>query len=133
MRHVNSLRKALGLIAAARDITVDTKLYQWEIRAPNTLYLEAEHADIDLLHIGGEHILAQVRMRAALSWKLVTDQDDAGVYIVAKRKPLIGSIGRARFQIEVPDGIHISLKLRNCQLCLRDVDSTFDFPPQRER
>lgn len=97
---------------------------------PNsTFYLEADYAEVKLSRAEGENLYLGVKLRASMSWKLATDRDEAGVYVFAKRKPLIGNIGRARFQVRVPRGAHISLQLKNCVLCLDDLVSNLDLPP----
>ena len=63
---------------------------------------------------------------SAGSWQ--PTQDEAGVYIIARRKPLVGSIGRCKFDISLPADVHISLKLEHCLLCLQDLSATLDFP-----
>ena len=70
-----------------------------------------------------------VLLRAGFGWQLTTDQDDAGVYVVAKRKPVIGSIARGKFHFTLPQGVYISLKLTQCQLCLDDLTASLDLPP----
>ena len=129
MRHAHKLWKALDLLSSARDLTRETTTYRWEVEPPNTFYIDAEYADISLSRQESAEILATVKLQAAFSWQIATQQDKAGVYMVARRKPLIGSIGRGSFQIRVPSDVHISLKLRHCQLCLNDQLCELELPP----
>ena len=129
MRHLGKLWKAAHLVNAARELTIDTQRFQWDVTAPNTLFLQAEQSDIRLALHDQPQILAKVELRARFGWQLTTDQDDAGVYVAAVRKPVIGSIGRGRFHFSVPRGVHISLKLEQCQLCFDDLSASLDLPP----
>lgn len=129
MRHLSQLRKAFHLFSTVRDWTSETRRFQWEVASPNTLYLDAEYADIRLSARDSRHIQAKVELRARFGWQLATDQDEAGVYIVARRKRLIGAIGRAKVSISLPPDVHISLKLSHCLLCLVDLNSALDFDP----
>ena len=129
MRHFDNVWKALRLAGAARELAIETRRLQWEVKTPSTFFLQAEYADIRLSTHDRLEVLAKVELQAGFGWQLATDQDEAGVYIIARRKPLIGSIGRARFDITVPQDLHVSLKLEHCQLCLNDLNTTLEFPP----
>lgn len=129
MRHLSNLGKAARLLNAARELAVETQGFQWDVTAPNTLFLQAEQSDIRLAIHDQPQILAKVELRAGFGWQLTTDQDEAGVYVVAKRKPVIGSIGRGRFHFTLPRGLHISLKLEQCQLCFDDLTASLELPP----
>ena len=128
MRNLDNLWKALKLVGAARDLVFETRRFSWETAARTTLYLEAEHADIRLASHDQREILASIELQAGFGWQLATDQDLAGVYIVARRKPLIGALGRGKFDIIAPADLHISLKLLDCQLCLDEFSASLDFP-----
>ncbi len=130
MRKLNKLRGALDLVLSIRDLTIVSRNYQWEVRAPSSFYLEAEFAEVNLSRSEDNQLYVNVRLRASMSWKLTTERDEAGVYVVIRRKPLIGNIGRARFNVRVPRGVHISLQLENSLLCLNDLVRTLDLPPE---
>jgi len=130
MQHLDNLWKAVNLVGAVRDLAVESKTYQWDVTPPMTFFLHVEHADVTLKRHDIDIIKATTEIQAGFGWQVVTDQDDVGVYIVGKRKPLIGTIGRAKFEITVPHTVHVTLKLENCQLTLDDVNTTFDLPAQ---
>ncbi len=129
MRHLGNLWKAANLLNAARELAVETQGFQWDITTPNTLFVQAEQSNIRLALHDQPQILAKVELRSGFGWQMTTDQDDAGVYIVAKRKPVIGSIARGKFHFTLPRGVHISLKLTQCQLCFDDLTASLDLPP----
>jgi hypothetical protein len=120
--------KALKLVGAARELAIETRRFSWEAAAGATFYLQAEYAHIRLAAHSRHEILARIELQAGFGWQLATDKDEAGVYIVARRKPLIGSIGRGKFDITVPTDVHLSLKLERCLLCLDDLNTSLDFP-----
>lgn len=132
MPQLQKLRSALDLLLSLRDLTSLSRSYQWQVQSPSTFYLEAEYAQVNLSRSEGNQLSVNVRLRAPMSWKLATEKDEAGVYVLIKRKPLIGNIGRARFHISVPRSVHISLQLRNCALCLDDLVGELDLPPEPE-
>lgn len=128
MRRFDNLRQALHLLNSARDLAVESKTYQWEVRAATTFFLQAEHADVKLARHNKSQALAKVEL-TGFGWQMAAEQDEAGVYMVAKRKPLIGSIGRGRFEVTLPGSIHVTLKLEQCQLRFDSLNARLDFPP----
>ena len=128
MRYVDKLWQALKLVGAARDLAFESRQFRWAAAEGATLYLEAEQADIRLAAHDQREVLARIELQAGFGWHLVTDKDPAGVYIVAKRKPLIGAMGRGKIDITTPADLHISLKLQDCRLCLDGLNASLDFP-----
>ncbi len=129
MSRTDRLWRAFKLLGAAWDLTVQKRRYQWDVRSPNTLFLQAENADIRLAPHDKSQILATIELRGGIGWQLTTEQDKAGVYIIARRKALIGSIARGKFTLWLPRGLHISLRLTACQLRLDDLHASIDFAP----
>ena len=128
MRQMRHIWNAFDLLGSVRDLAYESTTYQWEITPPNTFYFDAELADIRIARHDFPQIFATVKLRAAFSWKLVTEQDEAGVYFVARRRAVIGNVGHARFLIAVPPEIHVSLRLQRCRLSLEDFDGDLDLP-----
>ena len=129
MQHLENLRQALHLLNSARGLAVESKTYQWTVKPAMTFFLQAEHADVKLARHDKSQVLAKVELRAGFGWQMAAEQDEAGIYMVAKRKPLIGSIGRGKFDVTLPGGIHVTLKLEQCQLCFNSLNASLDFRP----
>ena len=129
MRQLRNLWKAFDLLGSFRDIAYESTAYHWEVAPPASFYLDAEHAAITLARHEEEQIAAQVKLRASFAWTLATEQDRAGVYLVLRRKPVIGDFARARLALAVPQGLHISLRLRACQLRIEGFDGELELPP----
>ena len=128
-RMLDSAWKAFKLLGAARELAIETRRFNWDVAPGATFFLQAEHAAITLATHEAPEILARVELGAGFGWQLLTDQDEAGVYIIARRKQLIGGIGRSRFDIVLPKDAHLSLKLEQCRLCLVDLTASLDWPP----
>ncbi len=121
--------RAVKLLGAARDMAIETRRFHWEVAPDSTFFLQAENADIRFVKREGHAISATIQLQAGFGWQLATDQDDAGVYVIARRKALIGGFSRGRFDIALPADAHISLKLDNCQLCLAALNTALDLKP----
>lgn len=131
MQRLARIWNAVKLLSSARDLAIETRRLEWNVTLPNTFFLQAEHCDISLSWHDQPKLMANLELQAGFSWQWTTDQDEAGVYIVARRKPLIGSIGRGKFAFTLPHGAHISLKLDSCQLCCIDLHTSLELPPFR--
>ena len=129
MARMANLRDALKLAGAARDLAVEKRRYSWDVTPPATFYLQAGHADIRLSQNDESRIDATIELRGGFAWQLAAEQDEAGVYIIARRKAVLGSLARLRIHAHLPPGLTISLKLHNCQLRLDDLHGELDFPP----
>ena len=129
MARMANLRDALKLADAARDLAVEKRRYHWDVAPPATFYLQAERAEIRLSPHDEARIDATIELRGGFAWQLATERDEAGVYIVARRKAVLGTLARLRIHAHLPPGLHISLKLHNCQLRLDDLHGELDFPP----
>lgn len=129
MRMLDSIWRALRIVGAAREMAIETRRFNWKVAAGTTFFLQAEYADIHLVSHDRPEVLAKVELQAGFGWQLATDQDEAGVYMIVRRKALIGSLGRAKFDIKLPEQAHISLKLDNCQVCLAELNTALDLAP----
>ncbi|MCY4145409.1 MAG: hypothetical protein OXE95_03445 [Chloroflexi bacterium] len=129
MAQLDRLGDALKLLGAARNLAVEKRRYQWDVQPPNTFFLHAEHADIHLKPHDQARAVATIELRGGFVWQVATEQDAAGVYIIARRKRLVGNVGLGRFTVLLPPGIHISLKLTNCRLRMDGLNGDIDFPP----
>ncbi len=129
MRRLAGIWNAVKLVGSARDLAIETRRLEWNVTLPNTFFLQAEHCDISLSWHDQLKVLATLELPASFGWQWTTEQDEAGLYIVARRKPLIGSIGRGKFTFALPQGLHLSLKLENCQLCWDRLHTSLELPP----
>lgn len=129
MRMLRKAWKALEIVGAARELAIEMRRFNWNVAANTTLFLQAEYVDIRLEKHEKQEVLANIQLQAGFGWQLVTDQDEAGVYIIARRKPLIGSISRGKFDITLPASLNVALKLAHCQVCFADLNIALDLKP----
>ncbi len=130
MAQLGRLWRALNLLGAARDLAIEKRRYEWDTLASKTFYLNAERADIHLQAHDEAHILTTIELRGGFAWQIATDQDEAGVYIIARRKAIIGSIARAKIAVWLPPSLHITLELANCRLCMDELRGKIELPPE---
>jgi hypothetical protein len=72
------------------------------------------------------------QLQAAFGWRIASDQDGAGVYFVARRRPVVGGLSRALFRVNVPYETYLVLNLTSGRLVLDEVNGTLELGPPKE-
>ena len=103
----------------------------FEVTPPVTVYVHASSSRVTVRRRVGTHVELDADLRASFGWQLVAEQDDAGVYIVAKRKPVVGALSTATFTITIPPDARLLVHLTPGALLLEDLDGKLDIPPIR--
>jgi hypothetical protein len=124
----NTLRKLLSAASLVRDAAFETKTLEFLAPKPLTFYLDTQDSEVIIRRWPQAKISVRVRLQVGFGWHLENEQDDAGVYVVAKRKLVVGSFSRAEFDIALPDTAHVVLKLADSVMLLDDVTGTFQIP-----
>jgi hypothetical protein len=130
MQHLETLRKLFSAAAAVRDITYETKVYDFPITLPVTFYLDVQDASITITPWSQPRIAVTARLQVGFGWRVQGEQDEVGVYVVAKRKAVVGMLARAEFTVRLPPETHLALKLAQSQLTLNDLTTTLHIPPR---
>lgn len=128
MEQWNTLRKLAAAAGTVRDIAFESRTYEFPVPQPLTLYLDAGPAHVTLQRTLEPRIIVDIRLQAGFGWRLIHEQDEAGVYIVARRRAIVGPIARAEFMVSVPDNIDTVLKVENGQVTLNDISGMYELP-----
>ena len=129
MQHLNTLWRMLNAASTIRDFAQHRKVFYFPVVAPLTFYLQSESATVHVRRWRRPMIEAQVTLQGAFGWRIATDQDDAGVYIAAKRRPVVGELSSARFEVFVPHDTYLVIKLDDGALLIDNVAGTLHIPP----
>lgn len=132
MQKLNTLWQLVNAASSVRDITHHIKTYYFGVNGPVTFYLQAENADVNISRWVRPQIEVTVKLQASFGWRIAAEQDDAGVYIAAKRRMVVGGLSTARFDVIVPYNVYLTLKLTESNLKLQGVDGTLHIPPGQE-
>ncbi len=96
---------------------------QWfTVSLPTTVYVRASQCIVTVRYQPGNRVELSANLRASFGWELAADQDSAGVYIVAKRRPVVGKISTARFTLTVPPEANLVLHLTPGSVRLENID-----------
>src|SRR5579859_3218476 len=72
------------------------------IRLPATVYVYAVYSRVTVRRKAGNCIEVEAALRGSFGLNLTVEQDEAGIYVIAKRKPVAGALARADFTLIVP-------------------------------
>lgn len=132
MKALNFYKTVRGLLDTAATFTEIADKKQtlvYTVNAPATLYLQTETADLRLRRWAEPRIEVTIKLQVALGWRYAAEQDDAGVYIVTKRRPVVGGLSRAAFEIAVPQDTHLLLRLTQCTVNFAIQEGLLELAP----
>jgi hypothetical protein len=123
------LETALQVTAeSAASAASKSFLQVFEVTLPTTVYVRASQCEITVLRTPGSRVELSANLRAAFGWELAAEQDAAGVYIVARRKPVVGAMSSARFSLSVPPEANLVFNVTPGTIHLIDVNGKLSIP-----
>ncbi len=129
---LNRLWQAVNAAAELREMTRDRRTYVFHTSGPITFYLRAEKADVHIARWKLPKVELSVRLEGAFGWRVAAEQDEAGVYVAAHRRRVIGEFSSALFSVIVPHDAHLALKLEDGQVRLANVSGLLEIPALSE-
>ena len=126
------LETAINVTAeATAQATTRSFLQVFEVGLPVTIYVRATQADVTVCHQPGTKVELSANLRASFGWDLVADQDEIGVYIVAKRKPIVGTMSTAAFTLTVPPEANLVFHLTPGTIRFQNIAGKLSIPAIR--
>ena len=126
---LNTLWQAVRVAADLRDMTRARRTFVFHVPTSITFFLRAENADVRIFRWDAPRVEVRTLLEGSFGWRVATDQDEAGVYVVAHRRRLVGEFSSALFDVVVPHDTHLVLKLDNGKVSLAHVNGTLHVPP----
>jgi hypothetical protein len=132
MQKLNTLWQIVNAASTVRDIAQHTRSYNFAVSGPVTFYLRTENADVYVFRWARPMIEVMTKLHGAFGWEVAADQDEAGVYVAARRRSVVGGLSSARFEVRVPADTYLILNLQGGSLNLGSIDGTLHIPPPGE-
>ncbi|MGQ9889294.1 MAG: hypothetical protein ACUVSX_12500 [Aggregatilineales bacterium] len=129
MPRLTTLWQTVSAVVELSEIARSRQTYYFSTLGPITFFLKAEQAEVRVRRWAQPRVEVTVTLQAAFGWRVATDQDEAGVYVVAKRRPLVGSLARAAFDVLVPHDAYLDLRLDGGRVVLEGVRGALQVPP----
>jgi hypothetical protein len=127
-----AVNSALGAAADAVPKSTQRSHRQiFNVNAPTTVYIRGSHCTITVQQHTQPKVVLDANLRRAFGVELVAEQDDAGIYIVAKRKAVVGKITRADLMLTVPTNCHLAFHLTPGAVTFANIDGMVELPAQQ--
>jgi hypothetical protein len=124
------------LPSEAKPSPLETFRFQRLFRAfpvsfPVTVFVRASQCQVVVHYHHLDQVELHASLYAAFGMKLVIERDEAGIYIIARRKRVLGAFSRSEFTMVVPDYCHLAFNLTPGHIRLVGIDGTLQIPPPR--
>jgi hypothetical protein len=130
MQHLNTLWQIANTASQVAEVVRSAQTFRFNIEDPTqTFYLHTANAEVRIVRWNETRVEVTAQLQAPFAWRVETDQDEAGVYFVARRRPVVGSLAGAVFSVQVPHDMHVALRLEDCRLTLDEINGTVELPP----
>jgi hypothetical protein len=103
---------------------------RFEVILPITVFVRASQCNVIVRHAVGNIVELSANLRASFGWEFVAEQDDAGIYVVAKRKPIVGNLSSASFTLIVPPEANLVFHLTPGSVKLVNINGKITIPSQ---
>lgn len=120
---------ALGVAANAMPGTTERIHTQvFNVIPPVTVYLRASHCRVTVRQSDTPKVRLEASLQRTFGIEFSAEQDDAGVYIVVRRKPVVGAVSRIEFTLVVPRDTHLAMHLTPGDIVFEDIDGIAELP-----
>ncbi len=122
----SALDAALGAAVSAVPKPAERLYTQiFHVTGPVTVYVRGERCRVVLCRAEAGRVTLEAHVGHP-GVEFVTEQDAAGVYIVLKRKPVIGAVARVDFTLHVPAEAHLALRLKAGEVLFAELDGLWE-------
>jgi len=129
MQYAGRLAQLAAAAATVGEIALKAQSHRFGAPGPLTLYAHIEAADVTVERRALPYLEVAAQLQAPFAWRIAFDQDEAGVYVVALRRALVGELGGGSFRLIVRPDTYLHLRLDGCKLTLTDVHAMVELPP----
>ncbi|MBE0690123.1 MAG: hypothetical protein IH587_08395 [Anaerolineae bacterium] len=129
MHQLNQLLQVVNAASSVAEIVREKQIYRYGVRGVTSLYLHVEGAEVRVFRWALPTIEVATQLKLGFGWRMASEQDDIGVYFVAKRRRLVGGLAGGVFSVTVPHATHVTLRLERCSLWMPDISTILDLEP----
>ncbi len=132
MNQLNQLLQVVNAASSVAEIVREKQIYRYGVRGPTALYLHVEGAEVRVFRWALPTIEVATQINLGFGWRVASEQDDVGVYFVAKRRRLVGGLAGGVFSVTAPYDSHLMLRLERCSLWMPDISTTLELEPSAQ-
>lgn len=100
----------------------------FNVTPPVTVYLRASHCRVTVRPTDTPKVRLEANLQRTFGIEFSAEQDNAGVYIVVRRKPVVGSVSHIECTLDVPRDTHLALHLTPGDIVFEGIDGIAELP-----
>lgn len=104
------------------DVTKERWTDAYEVSGPTTVYVRGSHCRLTVERAAAPRVQVEGEMQQSFGWDWVTERDDAGIYVVLKRRRLVGALSYAALRLVVPPDAYLVFHLTPGSVVLADFE-----------
>lgn len=126
--------RALDAGRARLTETIDRyALRVFAVQKPTTIFIRGTRCHVTVRYHDLDQVEIHARLYNAFGLLFVAEQDEAGVYLIVRRRRLLGLISRAEFLLKVPRYANLTFNLTPGTIRLDEINGILELPPLLER
>ncbi len=129
MRMLELALETLSAVRSLPDLARERRVAAYEVRGPTTVFVRASHCRVLVRRIQEARVQIECDLRQAFGWEWVTERDEAGVYLVLKRRPVVGTLSTAEVTLLVPPDAYLVFHLTPGSVQLADFEGRLSVEP----
>lgn len=129
MDKLDTVMQVVSALRSIPDVARERRVVAYEVQGPVTVYVRATHCEVSVHRALDRQVQVEGDLRQAFGWDWVVDHDEAGVYVVLKRKPVVGALSTASLKLTVPPDAYLVFNLTPGRVMLADFDGRLSVAP----
>ena len=132
MHRLETLFQLFSAVRALPDLTRRRQVAAYEVHGPTTVYVRASFSRVTVQRILEPRVQIECDLRQAFGWEWAVERDAAGIYVVLKRRPVVGKLSTADLHLLVPADAYLVFHLTPGSVQLADFDGRLAVEPLGE-
>ncbi|MFZ4815877.1 MAG: hypothetical protein ACOYL5_15180 [Phototrophicaceae bacterium] len=129
MQHLSQLSRLVDAAAVINDLTRRKQTYTLPAMGTITFYAHTEATALRVVRWSKPQVEITLEVRPPLAWRVATDYDENGVYLVVVKRLDVGRFARATAVIFLPEDTHLMLRMKQGLLTLDHINGTLEISP----
>jgi hypothetical protein len=116
----------LSRLRHRRDLRV------FPVVGPMTIYISGSQCGVAVIYHAQNHVELYTSLYAAFGVRVIVEQDEAGIYIVLRRRRLLGLFSRSEVTVKLPTYCHLAFNLTPGTIRIEQLHGTLEIPSLAE-
>lgn len=99
------------------------------VEFPITVFVRASKCHVTVYYHELDQVELHASLYAAFGMRLIIERDEAGIYVVARRRRVVGAFSRSEFTVVVPRYCHLAFNLTPGHVRFIRLNGVLQVPP----